>query len=338
MMKTLSVFCILVFSTGSAAFAQNDPRENLVHSYTFEDGTADDEVGTAHGTLVGAAEVANGALIISGQGQWVTLPGSEIALNSFSGVTLEILYTPEENANTGFTMLAYFGRTVGGVGADYFFISTARGDDVSRAAISIGAETEPWAAESGANGPEYDDDATHHMVATLTDEEISLYIDGTHYGTTELAAHNSIGAISTDLAFLARGGYDADPAWIGAIHQFNIYDRALTSEEVAIIHAIATSAEAEASATQPQAFSLSQNYPNPFNPSTTLEYAVAEATHVRLAVYDVLGREVAVLVNGQRTPGQYRVIFDATGLPGGLYFGRMQADGFRASRALVLMK
>jgi hypothetical protein len=93
--------------------------------------------------------------------------------------------------------------------------------------------------------------------------------------------------------------------------------------------------------TTPTGFVLMQNYPNPFNPTTTVRYSVGgfvapsgafssgvggpEATHVTLAVYDLLGREVAVLVNEKKGPGNYIVRFDASGLAGGLYLYRMVA-------------
>jgi hypothetical protein len=86
--------------------------------------------------------------------------------------------------------------------------------------------------------------------------------------------------------------------------------------------------------TIPSACMLEQNYPNPFNPTTRIGYTVGRvvalsgsegpAAKVRLAVYDLLGREVAVLVNEKKNPGSYEVKFDGTGLPSGVYFCRMQ--------------
>jgi len=71
---------------------------------------------------------------------------------------------------------------------------------------------------------------------------------------------------------------------------------------------------------------LLQNYPNPFNPGTTIEFRIGEfgSGHARLAVYDMLGREVAVLVDEMKTPGSYRVQFDASGLASGVYLCRLQ--------------
>jgi photosystem II stability/assembly factor-like uncharacterized protein len=75
---------------------------------------------------------------------------------------------------------------------------------------------------------------------------------------------------------------------------------------------------------RPERHALFQNYPNPFNPNSDIRYQISEFRMVRLAVYDLLGREVAVLVNEPKAPGSYQVRFDATGLPSGVYFYRLQ--------------
>ena len=90
--------------------------------------------------------------------------------------------------------------------------------------------------------------------------------------------------------------------------------------------------------TVPAAFRLAQNYPNPFNPSTTIVVEVPTATHVRLTVYDVHGRAVATLADGLWPAGRHEVPFDATQLASGLYFYRMTAADFAATRAMTLLK
>jgi hypothetical protein len=82
-----------------------------------------------------------------------------------------------------------------------------------------------------------------------------------------------------------------------------------------------------------------QNYPNPFNPTTKIGFRVwGLGSRVRLAVYDVLGREVAVLVNEYKNPGMYAVTFDGRGLSSGVYICRMTAGDFVESRKMVMMK
>ena len=90
--------------------------------------------------------------------------------------------------------------------------------------------------------------------------------------------------------------------------------------------------------TLPGEVKLFQNYPNPFNPTTVIRYELPQASEVKLVVYDVLGREVAVLVNERKLPGRYTVKFDATGVASGVYFYRLQAGSFVEVRKLVVLK
>ena len=90
--------------------------------------------------------------------------------------------------------------------------------------------------------------------------------------------------------------------------------------------------------TLPGEVKLFQNYPNPFNPTTVVRYELPQASEVKLVVYDVLGREVAVLVNERKLPGRYTVKFDATGVASGVYFYRLQAGSFVEVRKLVVLK
>ena len=93
----------------------------------------------------------------------------------------------------------------------------------------------------------------------------------------------------------------------------------------------------------PKIFSLSQNYPNPFNPSTIIEYSipVVETRHalsVQLRIFDILGREVAVLVNEHQKPGYYKINFDASSLSSGIYFYRISAGKFVSVKKMILLR
>ena len=92
----------------------------------------------------------------------------------------------------------------------------------------------------------------------------------------------------------------------------------------------------------PQEFTLSQNYPNPFNPSTKIEYSLEKAAQVSLKVYNVLGVEVATLVNGRQEAGSYTVPFNTSkgtlGLASGVYFYRLEAGSFVSTKKLILIK
>lgn len=98
------------------------------------------------------------------------------------------------------------------------------------------------------------------------------------------------------------------------------------------------------SAVAPKNFELDQNYPNPFNPSTRITYQLAGASRVILKVYDVLGRDVATLVEGPQDAGTHYVTFDASTLPSGVYFYRLTAEGtgtggdYSAAKKMILLK
>jgi hypothetical protein len=89
---------------------------------------------------------------------------------------------------------------------------------------------------------------------------------------------------------------------------------------------------------QPTSFELQGNYPNPFNPTTNIRYSVPATSEVSLTVYDVLGRQVATLVNGVQATGTYTVNFDATNLSSGVYLYRLQSGNFVQTQKMMLVK
>jgi hypothetical protein len=95
-------------------------------------------------------------------------------------------------------------------------------------------------------------------------------------------------------------------------------------------------------------YSLSNNFPNPFNPSTTIKYSIPQGINVTLKVYDILGNEVATLIDEYKPAGKYEVEFSAKGgsasggnaynLTSGIYFYRLNAGSFTATRSMILLK
>jgi hypothetical protein len=88
----------------------------------------------------------------------------------------------------------------------------------------------------------------------------------------------------------------------------------------------------------PVSFQLDQNYPNPFNPSTVISYKLPISSLVTIKVYDVLGREVQTLVNERQAAGNHSVTFNASSLPSGVYFYRLQAGNYSAAKKVLLLK
>ena len=88
----------------------------------------------------------------------------------------------------------------------------------------------------------------------------------------------------------------------------------------------------------PYSFELEQSYPNPFNPTTTIRYTIPERTRVVLKVFNILGKDVATLVNEDQEAGPQSVRFDASGQASGLYFYRLEAKGFVEVKKTLLLK
>jgi hypothetical protein len=88
----------------------------------------------------------------------------------------------------------------------------------------------------------------------------------------------------------------------------------------------------------PASYNLSQNYPNPFNPVTMIKFALPKASFVKLKVYDILGREVANLVNDFKSAGTYIVDFDASALSSGVYFYRLETEKYTDVKKMVVLK
>jgi hypothetical protein len=88
----------------------------------------------------------------------------------------------------------------------------------------------------------------------------------------------------------------------------------------------------------PAEFMLEQNYPNPFNPKTSIKYSVAKSSYVVIKLYDLLGNELQTLVSENKVPGNYKIEWDASGYPSGVYVYRLYAGSFRDEKKLVLIK
>jgi hypothetical protein len=142
------------------------------------------------------------------------------------------------------------------------------------------------------------------------------------------------GLTSVSYNFIAKNGaqvsvhaVDANPPSSGTINADGTsYNGAMTTTGVEQISEL------------PIDYILSQNYPNPFNPSTNIEYSIPSESFVELKVYDVLGNEVASLVNEQQQAGIYRAEFIAENLPSGMYLARITANEFTRVVKMTLLK
>ncbi len=112
----------------------------------------------------------------------------------------------------------------------------------------------------------------------------------------------------------------------------------VVSTEMQLVIRLAANVAVEEGGEAPETFDLGQNYPNPFNPMTTIPFSVPTAAHVHLTIFDVTGRQIAVVVSRAFAPGRYTASFDGSGLASGVYFYRLQAQEWSEVKKLVLVE
>jgi hypothetical protein len=229
--KYLMVLTIVSYIGLSLSYGQ----ATLKHSYTFTDGTANDEIGTAHGVLNGDATIKNGAVLLTGNG-FVGLPGKDINVPTYSSVSIEAVFKQGLGLENFFSVLYAFGETnpsVDWMGIDYFIFQPTRQDnDKSRFSISCDDTDSPWGTETGINGKEILDTAMHYVVTILTPTEMKLYLDGALLGTEILSEKNKIANLSNDTVLIGASVYPNDAKWIGEFHEMNIFEGELDAARI----------------------------------------------------------------------------------------------------------
>ena len=253
MKKNYFYLCLLlILGISVKTVAQTDPgTANLKHQWTFDNGSAIDPIGNVTGTIVGDGSLINNAFVSTNA--YMEFPAATIGINAYPELTIELWCTSSAGKNSGWTMLSYFGESVNGGGKNCTFLSIARGDNVSMATL----ETTLW---DGCTGAEFDDGKMHHFAYTVNATNISLYIDGVFISTKALTAGNTISNISNSLAYLGKGGWTADPNWIGAYHKYSIYDKSLSADEILFLYQKGAEAEAVISTTV-TSLAFDNNYP-----------------------------------------------------------------------------
>ena len=172
-----------------------------------------------------------------------------------------------------------------------------------------------------------------------------LGVGGAHNGEllyyTNDWEHPALLTLTTPLRFLAGDSLRMITTWHNPTSQAIQYGLR-SVDEMQLLFYIAYGDSPtdvnEVSQSTPQEFSLQQNYPNPFNPTSEIRYQISEVSRVSLKVFDVLGREVATLVHETLRPGTYEVQFDAANLASGIYFYRLQAGEFTATKRMLLLR
>ncbi|MBM3712836.1 MAG: CHAP domain-containing protein [Actinobacteria bacterium] len=193
----------------------------------------------------------------------------------------------------------------------------------------------------------YNSYVTHHKLNVRSSNpnsgvEILVYpndVNGNSNGLTEFSriySHNT--TINLIAPLTTAGKYFTKWLKSGLIHSVNPNINFSLSEDYYLTAVYENSTAIDYGSTIDLDYSLFQNYPNPFNPTTTISYSIPRTEFVTLKVFDMLGREVATLVNEEKLPGNYEEKFDGTNFPSGVYLYRMQAGNYAQTKKLLLLK
>jgi len=183
-----------------------------------------------------------------------------------------------------------------------------------------------------------------HIVGVYDGTNAMIYLNGVLKNSLPLSGTVNPGQAAT----LGKSGTSY---FSGKLDNVTVLNVALTGEEVAELYnstksvSVPLAVQSTKDLTIPSVYELSQNYPNPFNPATTISFSVSQNSRVFIAVYDLLGRQIATLTDALYSPGVHTVSFNANALSSGMYFYRMKAYAnggnssiFESTKKLLLMK
>jgi hypothetical protein len=202
---------------------------DLLHRYSFNDGTANDSVGGANGSLMGGAVVSDHAVQFNGTGAYVALPGPTVAINTYTSVTLEMWLTVNPGTYGGYAAAAAFGRTDSdGLGRQYLSLITPLYGGGAWAAIT----PDFWNVERIVRAGQFGYGQEQYVAITVDSSYLSCFLDGSLAGRTWLGGI-ALSDLSNELAYLGRSLYAGDMYEVGSINEFRIWNNALSADQVA---------------------------------------------------------------------------------------------------------
>jgi len=218
-----------IITFGLAMAACSIGFADITHQWNFEDGTANDAVGSANGVLsTNGASIASGVLTMSGGS--VVFNAAEIGVHNYNAVTVEA-WANNSSANTAYAGMFMIWNANGSNPNDYLFLQPARQGTESMGSYMIGESGAPWTAETAVFGPEPADVLTQYVLS-ISDNVVAYYVDGVLMGAVA-NAEGPLSGLGTDGAGIAQTGYTGDPAWLGDVEQITILNHAQTADQVA---------------------------------------------------------------------------------------------------------
>jgi hypothetical protein len=345
-MKTLFLFALFFTST---LFAQITITNTDVSNY-FAVGTSN----TIHSADITSFDI--GTVGVSNNWDFSGLQSTE----TFNTMSVDPVTTPYANQFAGSNIATYSQENYQGSPAEVWSYLNL-GSTLSNMGQAITSSTFPGDLITSVNNPAsieiqlpmtYNTSWSQSYTNTLyyngvplsqTNFSINVVVDA--WGTMTMPGGASFGALriretsvvsgvpTVQYVFLAKNGTsvtveagDANPPTSGVINA-TWYDWNVSS-----------TSDVEQISGLPKDFNLTQNYPNPFNPSTKIEYSIPEVAFVQLKVYDILGNEVATLVNEEQSTGSYRVDFSGANLSSGMYIANLQDGNYTKTIKMTLLK
>jgi hypothetical protein len=331
-MKKFIILAVASLFVCAVSFAQTIPTDGLIGYYNFDqepDSIVKDQSGNnLDGNIVGGAEwvegIRGGGMYFNGIDSYVNL-SNDPAFDVVDGITLAAWVAPLDVANTQDNEWIDKG--------DHAWALKEKGDGNFEFFIYDGNWFYPWfMMDESYNG------AWNHFTGTFDGFMLKMYVNGDSVQSFE---HAGLIAVTTHEVHLGHNSEVVDRFFEGQLDEVMIYNRPLTNEEIKSVYEL-TQLPLGVEEKKPEGvkgFGLRQNYPNPFNPATTIAYSVEKPGMVTIRVYDLLGREVGMLVNEKQSNGNHSVVFDASGLSSGVYFYKMQVDDrFSEMKKMLLMR
>ncbi|MBU1098071.1 MAG: T9SS type A sorting domain-containing protein [Bacteroidetes bacterium] len=307
---------------------------NLITFYPFNGNANDISGNNFNGTVNGAQLVSDrfnnssSAYLFNGVNNSIVVPNNDI-LNFQNAITVSFWIQVDQ----------FYDREA---------YPLSHGNWENRWKISITNKHVRWTLKTNTGIKDLDSETElekgklYHVVAEYSGKDFELYLNG------KLDAFSShLGAISKTSINLTIGQVlpnNNQYNFKGVLDDIRIYDYALPFQSIVELYDFPTSVEDDIKTQIPDVSMLCQNYPNPFNPVTTIQYqipAVRDAVSglkVTLKIYDMLGTEIATLVDGFKAAGYYKIDFNAAGLSSGVYFYTLKAGDYINTKKFVLLK
>jgi glucose/arabinose dehydrogenase len=222
---------LALLAAASLSVATTAADAAIVRKYTFNNGNAQDSIGTAHGALQGNAAIDLGVLDLPGNtGDYLSLPGPTINIPALTDATFEAWLSYRDG--DPWQYLFAFGRTQSGSGRDYIFYTPRSGSSDNR----VGLRDNNLAENTVNGGPALSLNTPHHVAVVVDDNangganRMSIYVDGQFRG--DAAMQYSLSDLSTTSAYLGRSLFTVDPYFNGTIEEFRIHNTALSAADV----------------------------------------------------------------------------------------------------------